>query len=117
MTYDIETASTAAQKFCDEGLAALAEAKEHRAAAAKDLEAARYEREQAERRHRDIAELEANISRRESKLRALGEVDWLKREADCNAKLEEARELAARFDKEKFAALQVLTAHMKPEAA
>jgi hypothetical protein len=74
-----------------------AEAEALRKQAAADLEAARYEHEMAERRHRDVAELEANISRREAKLRELGELEFVAREQAAEQKLADARKLMAEF--------------------
>jgi hypothetical protein len=99
-----------ATAFCDEARQALARAEQERRAAAKDLAAASYEREQTERRHRDIAELEANISRREAKLKELGEAALLEREAAADAKLRQAEELLARYDKDRHRAVLALAA-------
>jgi hypothetical protein len=80
------------------------EAAADRKAAAADLEAARTERAHIERRHRDIAELEANISRREAKLKELGEAEFVAREKAADAKLKEAQQLMKDYDASKHGA-------------
>ena len=69
--------------------------------AAADLEATQTERAHIERRHRDIAELEANISRRERKLVELQEAAFLEREQAAADKLVQAQELMQAYDREK----------------
>jgi len=86
------------------------EAVELRRAAAADLAAAASERSHSERARRDTADLERAIARREAKLKDLGEVDWLKREAEANAKLDEAKALLSKYDRDKHQALLALTA-------
>ena len=88
-------------------------ATEHRRAAAQDLEAARQTYAHVERARRDTAELERGINRREAKLKELQEVNWLKREAECNAKLDEAKALLSKYDKDRHQAMLVLTASQR----
>ena len=94
--------TTLAMKFRAEGEAL-------RKQAAVDLEAARYEHEMAERRHRDVAELEANISRREAKLKELGEPEFVAREKAADEKLKRAEELMASYSNDRHAAAIALT--------
>ena len=84
--------------------------------AAADLEAAQTERAHIERRHRDIAELEANISRRERKLAELQEPAFLEREKAADAKLAEAKALKADWDAVKHGAARALVAINEREA-
>jgi hypothetical protein len=56
------------------------EAEQIKKAAERDLEAIRYERGQIEHRHREMVQLEASISRREQRLKELGEETLLARE-------------------------------------
>jgi hypothetical protein len=105
--------TTLAMKFRAEGEAL-------RKQAAADLEAARYEHEMAERRHRDVAELEANISRREAKLKELGEAKLVVREKAAEQKLAEAKALKADYDAAKHGAaiaLQQINEREKAERA
>ena len=80
------------------------EAAEHNAQADRKLRDGNYALGQAEHRHRLIADLERSVAQREAKLVELGEGKLLERE-----KLAEAKALMADYDKEKYAALRVLT--------
>jgi hypothetical protein len=87
-------ATTLALKFRAEGEALHKAAAQERAAA----EAAHA---MAERRHRDCAELEANVSRRERRLKEeLNEPALLERERIAEAKLAEAKALMADYKKD-----------------
>jgi hypothetical protein len=110
MTHNIETASTAAQEFCDEGLAALAEAKEHRAAAAKDLQAAEYQRGQIEHTRREMQSLSAGIARREAEVarRERDQEAIIAAEANAIALRDEAKSLMAEFSSDRLAAFRAL---------
>ena len=91
-------ATTLALKFRAEGEALHKAAAQERAAA----EAAHA---MAERRHRDCAELEANVSRRERRLKEeLNEPALLERERIANDKLKRAEELMASYQRDKHAA-------------
>jgi hypothetical protein len=79
-----------------------------------DLEAARYERGQAEHAKRLTEQMERSIAARERKLKELGEPELVAREQAAEAKLAEAQELHSQYDKEKYAALRVLTAEERP---
>jgi hypothetical protein len=108
MSDDDET--TLALKFRAEGEAL-------RKQAAADLEAARSEHEMVERRHRDVAELEANISRREAKLKELGEDVLLAREQAAEQKLAEAKAVMADFNSTRHGAARALIEIDKREKA
>jgi hypothetical protein len=75
-----------------------------------DLEAARYERGQIEHAKRIMEQTERSIAARERKLKELGEPELVAREQAAEAKLAEVQELLSQYDKEKYAALRVLTA-------
>ena len=85
--------------------------------AAADLEAAQTERAHIERRHRDIAELEANISRRERKLAELQEPAFLEREAAAAKALADAKAWMAQYSADKHGAARALIAINEREAA
>jgi hypothetical protein len=85
------------------------EAAEHNAQADRKLRDGNYALGQAEHRHRLIADLERSVAQREAKLVELGEGKLLEREKLAEAKLAEAKALMADYDKEKYAALRVLT--------
>jgi colicin import membrane protein len=101
-----------AMAFCDEARQALARAEQERRAAAKDLAAASYEREAAERRHRDTAELEANIRRREADAarRERDQASIIAAEANAARMLEEAKSVMAEFSADKQGAARALRA-------
>ena len=94
----------------DEGLElklarqAYAEAAATKKAAEQDLEAARYERGQADRSLREIQTLEASIAKREQALKQAGEPAFLARMAAADKALADAKKLMADYDKEKHAA-------------
>jgi hypothetical protein len=88
--------------------AAYAEAEQLKRAAERDLEAARYERGQAEHRLRTMEQLEASITRREQRLRELGEDALLAREKAAAAKLKEAQELMKDYSSDKHSAARAL---------
>jgi hypothetical protein len=109
MTHNyIETASTAAQEFCDEGLAALAEAKEHRAAAAADRAAAELERGAARHDLATARSIESGFSRREAKLHELREGDLLAREKAVDEKAAEVQAMLASYSASREGAARAL---------
>ena len=67
------------------------EAEQIKKAAEQDLEAARYERGQADRSLREIQVLEKSIARREQRLVELGEPKLIEREKAAEAKLKKAQ--------------------------
>jgi len=83
---------------------AYAEAAATKKAAEQDLEAARYERGQADRSLREIQTLEASIAKREQALKQAGEPAFLARMAAADKALADAKKLMADYDKEKHAA-------------
>jgi hypothetical protein len=89
--------------------AAYAEAEQIKKAAEQDLEAARYERGQAEHRLRTTEQLEASITRREQKLKELNEDALLAREQAAAAKLKEAQELLGQYNSDRHSAMQALS--------
>jgi hypothetical protein len=99
---------------------AYAEAAAMKKAGEQDLEAARYERGQAERSLREKQILEASIARREEALRKAGEPEFLAREKAAHKALADAKALMASFDKERHAAainINHLIEHDKRELA
>jgi hypothetical protein len=81
------------------------EAEQIKKAAEQDLEAARYERGQADHRHRLIADLEKSVAAREARLlNELSEGQLLAREKAADAKLTEAKALMADYNNDKHAA-------------
>jgi hypothetical protein len=93
------------------------EAEQHRKAAAADLEAARYERGQADRNLREVQILEKSIAAREQKLRELGFAELVAREQAAAAKLAEAQELMRNYDKSGHAARLAIIAIDERERA
>jgi hypothetical protein len=73
--------------------AAYAEAEKLKKAAEQDRAAAEYERGQAEHAKRVTEQLEASISRREQKLKELGEPEFVEREKAAADKLKQAEDL------------------------
>jgi hypothetical protein len=69
---------------------------------------------QARHRLDTVAQMERSIAAREQKLKELGEPELVAREQAAAAKLAEAQELLSQYDKEKYAALRVLTAEERP---
>ena len=85
-----------------------------------DLEAARYERGQADRNLREVQILEKSIAAREQKLRELGEPALVAREKAAAKALADAKALMASYDKDRHAAaiaLQQIDAREKAERA
>jgi hypothetical protein len=87
---------------------AYAEAAATKKAAEQDLEAARYERGQADRSLREIQVLEASIAKREQALKQAGEPAFLARIAAADKALAEARALKADYDAAKHGAARAL---------
>ena len=79
-----------------------------------DLEAARYERGQAEHAKRLTEQIERSIAARERHLKELNEDALLARERAVTERETAADERDAQWDKEKYAALRVLTAEARP---
>ena len=69
------------------------EAEQIKKAAERDLEAARYERGQAEHRLATVAQMERSISEREQKLKELGEPELVARAKATADKLKQAQQL------------------------
>jgi hypothetical protein len=91
----------------------LAEAAELNAAADRKLRDGLYALGQSEHRRREIADVEKSIALREARLlNELAEPKLIEREKIANEKLKQAEELMADYDKEKYAALRVLTAEV-----
>ena len=84
------------------------EAEQIKKAAEQDLEAARYERGQADRSLREIQVLEASIAKREQALKQAGEPAFLARIAAADKALAEARALKADYDAAKHGAARAL---------
>jgi hypothetical protein len=82
-----------------------------------DLEAARYERGQADRNLREVQVLEKSIAAREQKLRELGEPELVAREKAADAKLAEAQELMRNYDQSGHAARLAIIAIDERERA
>jgi hypothetical protein len=97
------------------------EAFEFRAEADRKLAAADYALGQSEHRRREIADFEKSIVLREARLlNELGEAQLLAREKAAEAKLAEAKELMADYDKQKHAAainINQLIEHDRAELA
>jgi hypothetical protein len=74
-----------------------AEAEAHHKAGEEAFAKAEYALGQADHRHRAMVELEANISRREAKLKELGESDLVAREKAAAAKLKQAEDLMKEY--------------------
>jgi hypothetical protein len=99
---------------------AYAEAEQIKKAAEQDLEAARYDRGQADRSLREIQVLEASIAKREQALKQAGEPEFLARVAAADKALADAKALIASVDKERHAAainMNQLIEHDKREHA
>src|SRR6516164_9909865 len=75
-----------------------------RKAAEQDLEAARYERGQAEHRLRTMEQMERSISERERKLKELGEPELVAREKAAADKLKQAQQLMKAYDADRHGA-------------
>jgi hypothetical protein len=84
------------------------EAEQIKRAAEQDLEAARYERGQAEHRLRTTEQMERSIPARERKLKELGEAELVAREQAAKAKLKEAQELMKDYSSDKHAAARAI---------
>jgi hypothetical protein len=84
------------------------EAEQIKKVAEQDLEAARYERGQADRSLREIQVLEASIAKREQALKQAGEPAFLARVAAADKALAEARTLKADYDAAKHGAARAL---------
>jgi hypothetical protein len=84
------------------------EAEQIKKAAEQDLEAARYERGQADRSLREIQVLEASIAKREQALKQAGEPEFLARLAAADKALAEAKALRADYDAAKHGAARAL---------
>ena len=99
---------------------AYAEAAATKKAAEQDLEAARYERGQADRSLREIQTLEASIAKREQALKQAGEPAFLARVAAADKALDDAKELMKAYDKDQHGAriaLQQINEREKRERA
>jgi len=91
-----------------------------RKAAEQDLEAARYERGQAEHRLHTMEQMERSISERERKLKELGEPELVAREKAAADKLKQAQQLMKAYDADRHGAaiaLQQINEREKAEAA
>jgi hypothetical protein len=93
------------------------EAEQIKKAAEQDLEAARYERGQADHAKRLTEQMERSIAVRERKLKELGEPELVAREKAVEAKLAEAKDLMSRYDNDKHAAAIYLRQRSEREAA
>jgi hypothetical protein len=98
---DDSTELRLARAYCDE-------AEQIKKAAEQDLEAARYERGQADRSLREIQMLEASIAKREQALKQAGEPDFIARMAAADKALAEAKALKADYDAAKHGAARAL---------
>jgi hypothetical protein len=86
------------------------EAAELNASADRKLRDGNYALGQAKHRLDTVAQMERSIAERERKLQELGEPELVAREQAASASLAAAQELLSQYDKEKYAALRVLTA-------
>jgi hypothetical protein len=93
------------------------EGEQLRKEAAADLEAARYERGQAEHAKRLIEQTEKLLTEREQRLLQLGEPQLVAREQEADAKLKQAQQLMAEYSNTKHEAAAALVAINKREAA
>jgi hypothetical protein len=93
------------------------EAEQIKKAAEQDLEAARYERGQAEHAKRVMEQLEASISKREQALKQAGEPEFLARVAAADKALADAKALMATYSNDKHAAAIYLRQCYEREAA
>ena len=86
----------------------LEKAEAVRKEARENFAAAEYERGQIEHSKREMQELEKIISRREAKLKELGEDEFLERERVAEDKLQQAQKLMQAYDRDKHAAALAL---------
>ena len=84
------------------------EAEAHHKAGDEAFAKAEYALGQADHRHRAMVELEANISRREAKLKELGEAEFVAREKAAAAKFAEAKAIMADYNSTKHGAARAL---------
>jgi hypothetical protein len=87
------------------------EAAEANAAAEKKLAEADYKLGQAEHRLRMVEAIERGIAEREQRLLQLGEPQLVARARELDDKQKRIEELTALYDKDRHAALRVLTRH------
>jgi hypothetical protein len=87
-----------------------AEATERNAAADKKLAEADYKLGQAEHRLRTVEATERSITARERRLKELNEAALLARSRELDDKQKRIEELTALYDKDRHAALRVMTA-------
>jgi hypothetical protein len=104
---EVERLRAEAQRLRDE-------AAELNATADRKLRDANYNLGQVRHTQKELADLERGLAAREQKLKELGEPELVAREQAAQAKLAEAQELLSQYDKEKYAALRVLTAEERP---
>jgi hypothetical protein len=86
------------------------EAERIKKAAEQDLEAARYERGQADHRLATVAQMERSIAAREQRLKELGEDALLAREQAVAAKLKEVQELMKDYSSDRHSAARAISA-------
>lgn len=106
---DVVFTSETAEAFFREGERLRADAEQSLKEARQEREAARYDLGQADRRLRDVQALEKSIALREQHLRESNEAQLLERERLADEKLKQAQGLMARYDKDRHAAMLVLT--------
>jgi hypothetical protein len=117
MMNEVKTENTVAREYHEKALAALDAARQERAAAADDLESARYERSQADHRRREIGAIEQNVAQREKWLRENGEDVMRERERLADEKFKAAEELMRQYNRDRHQALLAVQRLEASEAA